>query len=228
MLMEFIILTLFPEAFDAYLNISLLKRAVAKKLVKINVVNLRDFALDNHKTVDGRPYGGGAGMVLRVDIIHRALKKLKLKKGGKNSRIFLMTPQGKQFNQGLAIKLSKIKKIVLICGRYEGFDERVYKLVDGEISMGDFVLTGGEIPAMAVLDTVARLAPGVVGKSESLVEESFSESMLEYPHYTRPEIYNKWKVPAVLRTGNHAKINEWRKSEALKRTKKKRPDLLKK
>jgi tRNA (guanine37-N1)-methyltransferase len=224
---EFIILTLFPEAFDAYLNISLLKRAVAKKFVKIQVINLRDYTTDPHKTVDGRPYGGGAGMVMRVDIIDRALKKLKLKKGQKNSKIFLMTPQGKVFNQKLAISLSKVNRIVLICGRYEGFDERVYKLVDGEISLGDFVLTGGEIPALAVLDTVARLAPNVVGKSESLVEESFSDGLLEYPHYTRPEVYRGWKVPAVLRTGNHANINQWRKSEAMKRTKRKRPDLLK-
>ncbi len=225
--MEFIILTLFPEAFEAYLNVSLLKRAVAKKFVKINVLNLRDYATGPHKKVDDRPYGGGAGMVLRVDIIDRALKKLKVKKGGKTSQIILMTPQGKPFNQKQAIKLSKLKKIVLICGRYEGFDERVYKIVDSEISIGDFVLTGGEIPALAILDTVARLAPGVVGKSESLVEESFSQSMLEYPHYTRPENYKGWKVPKVLLTGHHGNIEKWRSGEALKRTKKKRPDLLK-
>ena len=226
--MEFTILTLFPEAFEAYLNISLLKRAVAKKFVKINIVNLRDYATDAHKTVDGRPYGGGAGMVLRVDIIDRALKKLKFKKGGKQSRIILMTPQGKPFKQKLAIDLAmKYKRIAIICGRYEGFDERVYSIVDDEISMGDFVLTGGEIPALAVLDCVARLAPGVVGKSESLKEESFADNLLEYPHYTRPEVFNKLKVPKVLLTGNHGKIAEWRKNEAVKRTKKKRPDLIK-
>ncbi|HYE22746.1 MAG TPA: tRNA (guanosine(37)-N1)-methyltransferase TrmD [Verrucomicrobiae bacterium] len=224
---EFIILTLFPEAFDAYLNISLLKRAVAKKFIKIKVVNLRDFADNVHGKIDDRPYGGGAGMVMRVDVIDRALKKLKLKKGQRNSRIILMTPQGKRFDQKAAINLSKYNKITLICGRYEGFDERIYKLVDTEISLGDFVLTGGEIPALAILDAVARLAPGVVGKAESLKEESFSEALLEYPHYTRPEIYKGWRVPKVLLTGNHGKIAAWRKLEATKRTKKKRPDLLK-
>ncbi len=226
-MIEFTILTLFPEAFEAYLNISLLKRAVAQKMVKINVVNLRDFATDAHKTVDGRPYGGGAGMVLRVDIIDKALKKLKFKKGQKNSRIILMTPQGKVFKQKLAIQLAGYKKICLIAGRYEGFDERVYQIVDDEISIGDYVLTGGEIPALAVLDTVARLVPGVVGKSESLMEETFADGLVEYPHFTRPEIYKKWRVPKVLLSGDHGKVKAWRDSEALKRTKKKRPDLLK-
>lgn len=224
---KFVILTLFPEAFESYLNISLLKRALAKKFISIEIRNLRDWTTDPHKTVDGRPYGGGAGMVLRVDIIDKALKGLKIKKGQKGTAIILLTPQGKTFNQSLAKKLSKFSKVVLICGRYEGFDERVRSLVDMEISIGDFVMTGGEIPAMVILDTVARLAPGVVGKSESLVAESFSESILEYPQYTRPEVYNKMKVPNILLTGNHGKIEEWRKKEALKRTKKRRPDLLK-
>ncbi len=224
--MKFIILTLFPEAFQSYLNVSLLARAQAHELIDIQTYNLRDWGEGVHKSVDARPYGGGAGMVLRVDIIAKALKALKVKKGQKNSAIVLLTPQGKPFEQALARKFAKYKKIVLICGRYEGFDERVRSLVDMEISLGDFVLTGGEIPALAVLDAVARLVPGVVGKSESLIQESFSESMLEYPHYTRPEVFNKQQVPAVLRTGNHAKIEAWRKAEALKRTKKRRPDLL--
>jgi len=157
----------------------------------------------------------------------KALKSLKVKKGKKNQAIILMTPQGKTFNQKTARDLSKYKTIVLICGRYEGFDERIRDLVDMEISLGDFVLTGGEIPAMAVLDAVARLVPGVVGKSESLVQESFSENSLEYPQYTRPEIFNKKHVPKVLLSGHHANIEAWRKDEALKRTKKRRPDLLK-
>ena len=224
--MKFIILTIFPEAFESYLNVSLLKRAQAHELVDIQLVNLRDFGDGPHRSIDDRPYGGGAGMVMRVDIVDKALKSLKLKKGGKNSRIFLMTPQGKVFNQKMAKELTKYKTIVLISGRYEGFDERIYKLVDGEISLGDFVLTGGEIPAMAVLDAVARLVPGVVGKSESLTEESFTGDLLEYPHYTRPEVYKKMKVPAVLRSGDHGKIGQWRKDESFKRTKKKRPDLL--
>jgi tRNA (guanine37-N1)-methyltransferase len=225
--MKFIILSLFPESFESYLNVSLLARAQAQNLIEVETYNLRDWGEGVHKSVDQRPYGGGAGMVLRVDIIDKALKGLKVKKGKKGQAIILMTPQGKSFNQKLARDLSKYKTLVLICGRYEGFDERVRGLVDMEISLGDFVLTGGEIPALAVLDTVARLVPGVVGKSESLVNESFSEKMLEYPQYTRPEVYKKQRVPKVLLSGNHAKVNEWRKTEALKRTKKRRPDLLK-
>jgi tRNA (guanine37-N1)-methyltransferase len=225
--MRFIIVTLFPEAFESYFSVSLIQRALAKKFIEIKIVNLRDFGEGAHKVVDLRPYGGGAGMVLRVDIMDNALKNLKVKKGQKNSKIILLTPQGKVFNQKTARDLSKLKTVVLICGRYEGFDERIRSLVDAEISLGDFVLTGGEIPAMAVLDAVARLVPGVVGKSESLIQESFSESMLEYPQYTRPEIYKKQRVPKVLLSGNHGKIDAWRKTEALKRTKKRRPDLLK-
>lgn len=224
--MKFIILTLFPEAFQSYLSVSLLQRAQAKKLIKIEIRNLRDWGEGVHKSVDQRPYGGGAGMVLRVDVMDKALKSLKLKKGKKDQAIILLTPQGKVFNQKIANKLADCKTICLICGRYEGFDERIRGLVDMEISLGDFVLTGGEIPALAVLDTVARLVPGVVGKEASLVQESFSEDMLEYPQYTRPENFKGKKVPKILLTGHHAKINEWRKSEALKRTKKRRPDLL--
>lgn len=224
--MKFIILTLFPEAFESYLNISLLKRALAKKFIKIELVNLRDFGDGVHKSVDARPYGGGAGMVLRVDIMDKALKGLKVKKGKRGQAIILLTPQGRTFNQKIARDLSKMKTVVLICGRYEGFDERIRSLVDMEISIGDFVLTGGEIPALAVLDTVARLVPGVVGKSESLINESFSEHLLEYPQYTRPEIYKKQRVPKVLLTGHHGNVDSWRKAEALKRTKKRRPDLL--
>jgi tRNA (guanine37-N1)-methyltransferase len=225
--MKFIILSLFPEAFQSYLNVSLLQRAVVKKFIKIETRNLRDFGDGVHKSVDARPYGGGAGMVLRVDVMDKALKSLKVKKGKKGQAIILLTPQGKVFNQKIARNLSELKTVVLICGRYEGFDERIRSLVDMEISIGDFVLTGGEIPALAVLDTVARLVPGVVGKSESLVNESFSENMLEYPQYTRPEVYKKQRVPKVLQTGHHANIEVWRKSEAIKRTKKRRPDLLK-
>jgi tRNA (guanine37-N1)-methyltransferase len=225
--MKFTILTLFPEAFTSYFNISLIKRALQKKLIKIKLVNFRDYTLDSHKTVDGRPYGGGAGMVIRVDVVARALKKLKMKKKTSKQGIVLLTPQGKKFDQKLAKKLSKFKHVAMICGRYEGFDERIRSLVDMEISLGDFVLTGGEIPAMAVLDATARLVPGVVGKSESLTEESFSEDLLEYPHYTRPEVFDAKKVPKVLLSGDHAKIREWRKKEGLKRTKKRRPDLLK-
>lgn len=226
--MKFIILTLFPEAFESYFNVSLIQRALAKKFIQIEIHNLRDWGEGAHKVVDLRPYGGGAGMVLRVDIIAKAMKVLKLKKGKKGQAILLMTPQGQTFNQTHARKMVKLKTLVLICGRYEGFDERVRGLVDQEISLGDFVLTGGEVPALAIVDAVARLVPGVVGKSESLVQESFSESMLEYPQYTRPEVFQGQKVPKVLLSGNHGKIAQWREQEALKRTKKRRPDLLKK
>src|SRR5258708_6306443 len=178
--MKFIILTLFPEAFESYLNVSLLARALAKKFIQIELKNIRDFGEGLHKSVDARPYGGGVGMVLRVDIMDKALRALKVKKGKKGHAIILLTPQGKTFNQKVAKNLSQLKTVVLICGRYEGFDERIRSLVDMEISIGDFVLTGGEIPALTVLDTVARLIPGVVGKSESLVNESFSENLLEY------------------------------------------------
>lgn len=225
--MKFIILTLFPSAFESYLNVSLLQRALAKNLIQIEIKDLRQFGEGVHKSVDARPYGGGAGMVLRVDIMDRALRSLKIKKGKKGQAVILLTPQGKVFKQKIAKNLSKLKTVVFICGRYEGFDERIRSLVDMEISIGDFVLTGGEIPALAVLDTVARLVPGVVGKSESLVNESFSENMLEYPQYTRPEVYKKQRVPKVLLTGHHANVRDWRSMEALKRTKKRRPDLLK-
>ncbi len=226
--MKFIILTLFPEAFESYLSVSLLKRAQAKEFIEIDLANLRDYGDGPHKVVDLPPYGGGAGMVLRVDVMARALKSLKVKKGKKGQAIILMTPQGKMFKQKTAQDLSKYKTIVLICGRYEGFDERIRDLVDMELSIGDFILTGGELPALTILDSVARLVPGVVGKSQSLVQESFSENLLEYPHYTRPEVFNKKSVPKVLLTGHHANIAEWRKNESLKRTKKRRPDLLKK
>jgi tRNA (guanine37-N1)-methyltransferase len=225
--MKFIILTLFPEAFDSYFNMSLLKRGQAQGMIDIDVVNMRDYADAPNFKVDDRPYGGGAGMVLRVDIIDRTLKALKLKKGKKGQLIVLLTPQGKKFDQKLVTKLAKYKTIVMVCGRYEGFDERVRSLVDTELSVGDYVLTGGEIPAMAVVDAVSRLIPGFLGKEESLDEESFTSGMLEYPHYTRPEVYKKMRVPKILTTGHHANIKQWRELESKKRTTKRRPDLFK-
>ncbi len=225
--MKFVILTLFPEAFESYFNVSLIQRGLAKKFIDIKIVNLRDYADDPHKKVDDRPYGGGAGMVLRVDIIDKALRALRARKGSKDKLILLMSPQGKTLNQKLVTKLAKHKTIYLICGRYEGFDERIRKLVDMEVSLGDFVLTGGEIPAMAVVDAVSRFVPGFLGKAESLHEESFTSGMLEYPQYTRPEVYKKMRVPRVLLSGDHGKVKQWREQEALKRTKKRRPDLVK-
>lgn len=204
-----------------------MKRALENRFIEVACVGLRRFGLGARQKVDDRPYGGGAGMLLRVDVLHKALKSLKLKRGQKDKAIILLTPQGIRFNQKLAKKLSKNKTITLICGRYEGFDERFRDLVDMEVSLGDFVLTGGEIPALALVDCISRLVPGVVGKEESLEKESFSEDILEYPQYTRPEKYLGQSVPKVLLSGNHEKVDEWRMGQAIKRTKKRRPDLLK-
>lgn len=206
---------------------SILKIAQEKKLVKIDFVNIRDFGLGKHNTVDDTPYGGGAGMVMRVDVIASALTNLKLKTKNLKlkERIILLDPQGKTFNQKKAKTLSKIDHLIFVCGRYEGVDERVRDLVDEEISIGDYVLTGGEIPTMAIIDSVVRLLPGVITK-ESTENESFSTQLLECPQYTRPPVFNNKPVPPILLSGDHKKILEWRKKEALKKTKKRRPDLL--
>lgn len=236
--MKIDILTLFPEMFNGVFDHSILKRAQDKKLIKIKLHNLRDWAQDKHKKVDDTTYGGGAGMVLKVDVIDRALhdlktKKAKVKSKNKSDFIVMLTPQGKRYNQKIAQKLSKRSNLILICGHYEGFDERVRELVDEEVSIGDYVLTGGEIPAMVLCDSVARLIPGVLGKNESHQEESFSmenlnsKLILEYPQYTKPEKYlpisKKFKkslnVPDILLSGNHAKIKDWRIQESIKKSK---------
>jgi len=230
------ILTLFPEMFKGVFSQSIIKRAQEKGLVEIKVHNLRDWAEDKRGTVDNRPYGGGVGMVLRVDIIDQAINKLKTE--NIKHKTILLTPQGKVFNQKKAQELTKEKNLILICGHYEGVDERVREhLVDEEISIGDYVLTGGEIPTMAVVDAIVRLIPGVLEKPEAIKNESFSRfydlnhetkrEMLEFPQYTRPEEYKNWKVPEMLVSGDHKKIEEWRQKKSLERTKKRRPDLLK-
>src|SRR3990172_2616772 len=221
------ILTLFPGGYLGFLDQSLILRAQKNKIVKINVIDLRKYTKDKHRTVDDRPYGGGPGMVMRVDIVDRALKNLKSKVKSKKLKVILLTPQEKTFHQKMAQRLSKFDHLILICGHFEGFDERIRKLVDMEISVGDFVLTGGELASQVVCDAVVRLIPGVVGKEESLKEESFSNSLLEYPQYTRPEIYQKMAVPKILLSGNHAQIQKWRQKMSLSKTKKNRPDLLK-
>jgi len=221
------ILTLFPGAYLGFLDQSLILRAQKNKIVKINVIDLRKYTKDKHRTVDDRPYGGGPGMVMRVDIVDRALKNLKSKVKSKKLKVILLTPQGKTFHQKMAQRLSKFDHLILICGHFEGFDERIRKLVDMEISVGDFVLTGGELASQVVCDAVVTLNSGVVGKEESLKEESFSNSLLEYPQYTRPEIYQKMAVPKILLSGNHAQIQKWRQKMSLSKTKKNRPDLLK-
>ncbi|MFA5770888.1 MAG: tRNA (guanosine(37)-N1)-methyltransferase TrmD [Patescibacteria group bacterium] len=220
--MKIDILTLFPAMFKGPFDESIIKRAQDKSLVEIVVHDLRQWAKDERGTVDDRPYGGGVGMILKVDIIKKALDDIKKP----DSRIILLTPQGNKFDQTKAKELSKLENIILICGHYEGFDERIREhLVDEEISVGDYILTGGELPAMAVTDSIVRLIPGVLPKEEATKYESFSENLLEYPQYTRPEEYNSWKVPEILLSGNHAKIDKWRKEKAVEITQKKRPDL---
>jgi tRNA (guanine37-N1)-methyltransferase len=211
--MRFDILTIFPGMFDCYLNESMIKRAQARKLLDIRIHDLRDWATTKHRQVDDRLFGGGPGMLLKVEPIHRALKSIKAEK----AYVVLMSPRGTKFTHAVSKRLSKHKRIVFICGRYEGVDQRVTDhLVDEEISIGDYVLTGGELPAMVVLDSVSRFVPGVVGKEASIVEESHSkEGYLEYPQYTRPEEYvagkgKKWVVPKVLLSGNHKDIAAWR------------------
>jgi len=231
------ILTLFPEFIEAYKKFGIVQRALKKKLIFVEALYLRKFGLDERQTVDDRPYGGGVGMVLRPDVMHKAIQSWKRGNKGAGSRVILLTPQGKRFGQAEARRLVKYKNILLVSGRYEGFDERIRSFVDEEVSLGDFVLMGGELPALAVTEAVIRLIPSVLGKFESTEAESFSvakpgaATLLEYPQYTKPEVLvvgkKKLRVPKVLRTGHHANINEWRAAEAHKRTKKRRPDLLK-
>jgi len=214
-MLRFDIITIFSKIFDCYFNESIIKRAQQKKLVKIDVHDLRKWTKDKHRTVDDRPYGGGPGMILKVEPIYRALRAFKARKGQKGTKILMFDPAGEEFNQKMAEKLSRYRRIILLCGRYEGFDARVEKLVDEKISIGKYVLTGGEVPAMVVVDAVTRLVPGVVGRAESLVEETFAKKdFIEYPQYTRPPEFIGWKVPKVLLSGDHKKIEEWRKSKS--------------
>ncbi|MCH7952092.1 tRNA (guanosine(37)-N1)-methyltransferase TrmD [Patescibacteria group bacterium] len=235
--MKIDILTLFPEMFKGPFDESMIKKARDEGLVEVNIHNLRDWAKDKHKSVDDRPYGGGPGMILRVDVMERALKNLKSSVSNHQSSIILLTPQGNVFSQKKAQELSKLNHLILVAGHYEGFDERIREhLVDEEISIGDYVLTGGELPTMVVVDAVVRLIPGVLEK-EAKDNESFSKWKMEngkwkitldYPQYTRPENFRGWNVPEVLLSGNHAEISRWRKVHAEKRTRERRPDLLKK
>ncbi|MCX5708355.1 MAG: tRNA (guanosine(37)-N1)-methyltransferase TrmD [Candidatus Omnitrophica bacterium] len=220
------IITIFPGMFAPVLNESIVKRAQSKNKVKIYVHDLRKFTQDKHNKVDDRPFGGGSGMVLSAQPIFDAVAKIK-SQVKKNAKVVLMCPQGKTFNQAMAKKLSREKHLIFICGHYEGIDERVRNLiVDEEISIGDYVLTGGELPAMVVVDAIVRLIPGVLGDKNSLNFESFEGNLLEYPQYTRPANFRGNVVPEVLLCGDHKKIASWRKAEALKRTKIRRPDLL--
>ena len=217
------ILTLFPRMFEGILEESIIKRAIEKKLVEIHITNFLDFShLSNHQ-VDDTPYGGGSGMVLRPEPIIEALESVKTK----DSKVLLMCPQGVPFKEKKAIDLSHEKHLIFICGHYEGYDERIREFVDEEISIGDYVLTGGEIPAMAIMDSVIRLLPGVI-KEDSYLEDSFMNDLLDYPTYTKPANYRGLKVPEILLSGDHAKIKAWREEQALLNTKKRRSDLLEK
>ncbi len=222
--MKFDILTLFPEMFDSILGSSILSRAQEKDLVDINTINIRDYTYDKHNQADDYPYGGGPGMVLKPEPIFRAVDDLGLKA---ETPLIFLTPQGKTFNHKLAKELASEEHLVLLCGHYEGVDQRVRdELVTYEISIGDYVLTGGELPAMVLIDSVTRLVPSVLGSEESAIYDSFYQGILDYPQYTRPQDYQGLEVPGVLLSGNHKKIARWRRKEALKRTLLRRSDLL--
>jgi tRNA (guanine37-N1)-methyltransferase len=225
--MKFSIITLFPDFFTPVLSKSILGRAQSKKLVGYETVDLRAFGQGKHLVVDDKSYGGGVGMVLKPDILKKALTSTKITKKAK-TRVVLMSASGNTFNQKKAREFSKLEHLIIICGHYEGVDQRfIDKYVDDEVSIGDFVLTGGEIPAMAVIDAVTRVLPGVLEKEEATLDESFENGLLEYPHYTRPENFEGENVPEVLTSGNHQEIEKWRREKALEKTIKTRPDLIK-
>ena len=220
--MKIDILTLFPKMFDGFLSESIIKRALDKKLVEINIIDFREFSDLNNKQVDDTPYGGGGGMVLRCEPLFAAIDALKTAK----SKVILLTPDGEVYKQSKALEFKKYEHLILICGHYEGFDERIRSIVDFEISIGDYILTGGEIAAMVISDSIIRLIDGVITDT-SLESESFNNNLLDYPVYTKPQVFRGMAVPDVLISGNHAKIKEWRWKKQLERTKERRPDLLK-
>ena len=229
--MQIDIFTLFPQMFESPLSSGLLQRAIDRKLVRVNLHNIRDYTHDKHRTVDDYPYGGGAGMMLKPEPVFEAVEALQSDLSHKQEvvevPIVLLTPQGRLFSQHIALKLSKYSHLVLICGHYEGIDERVREhLVTDEISIGDYVLSGGELAAMIVADAVVRLLPGVLGSEASPLDESHTTGLLEYPQYTRPQVYRDWAVPEVLLSGNHTQIAQWRREQSILRTLKRRPELL--
>ena len=222
--MNFEVITLFPKAFELINNLGVITRALEKNLINVNLHDLREYGEGSYRQVDDKPYGGGSGMVLKPEPIykiHDSIKKLP------NSKTLLMTPQGKVLKQKDLLRWSSLDQLIIICGQYEGFDERVRYLADEEISMGDYVLSGGEIPAISIINGLTRLLPGTLGATNSLLEESHNSSLLEYTHYTRPQIFRKMKVPEVLISGNHNEIDLWRKNQMLKRTFQRRKDLIK-
>jgi len=224
--MKIDILTLFPEMFDSPFNYSMVNRAIEDGYVEINPINFRQYGLGKHQKVDDTPYGGGAGMLLKPEPIFKAVEEIEAANSQTNKRIILMDPAGKPFDQAMAEDFSEEDHLVFICGHYEGYDERIRTLVTDEVSLGDYVLTGGELAAMVMVDATVRLLPGVVGNQSSIVEDSHSTGLLEHPHYTRPAEYKGMEVPKVLMSGNHALIDQWRQKESLRRTYERRPDLL--
>lgn len=223
--MHFDVFSLFPQVFEPYLQASILQKAQANHLIEIGIHNIRDWATDKHHVTDDTPYGGGGGMVMKAAPIFDAVEAVL--GNPLPCPLIMMTPQGRPFTVEVARELASLPHIALLCGRYEGFDERVREhLVTDQISIGDFVLTGGELPALMIIDAVSRFIPGVLGDPSGADDDSFASGLLEYPQYTKPEDFRGWKVPEVLLSGNHAEINKWRKEQALERTKKNRPDLL--
>jgi tRNA (guanine37-N1)-methyltransferase len=232
--MKIDILTIFPKMFQGFFSESLIGKAVKKGVLQVRVTDIRSFSKDKHRKVDDKPFGGGVGMVLKPEPLYNAIKSIRVRKKNKLYKNFhakpyviYMSPQGKPLNNEIVKELSKFKHLVFVCGHYEGIDERIIDYVDEEISIGDYVLTGGEVPTMVVLDSVARMVPGVVKEVESVKNDSFYNGFLDYPHYTRPAIFKGHKVPDVLLSGDHKKIAIWRKKQAYERTKQRRPDLLK-
>jgi tRNA (guanine37-N1)-methyltransferase len=224
-MIRFDILTIFPEMFESLLGCSILKKAADKGIVEVSLHNIRDYAVDKHHMTDDAPYGGGGGMVMKVEPIDRALAAVPVLSA--DAPVVLLTPQGEPFSNRIAMELAGSGQVIMICGHYEGIDERVRThLATREISIGDYVLTGGELSAMVLMDAISRFVPGVLGNSDSARTDSFSDGLLEYPHFTRPPEYRGWGVPEVLLSGNHRDIEEWRRRESLARTKRKRPDLI--
>jgi tRNA (guanine37-N1)-methyltransferase len=233
--MKIDILTIFPAMLQGALTESLIGKASKKKILDINVTDIRSFSKDKHKKVDDKPFGGGVGMVMKPEPIYDAIKSVGVRKKNSSYKkpytkpcVIYMSPQGKTLNNKIVKNLARFKHLVLVCGHYEGIDERIMNYIDEEISIGDYVLTGGEIPAMVLIDSVARMLPGVVKEASSVTNDSFYNGLLDYPHYTRPSVFKGYKVPDVLLSGDHKKIEDWRKEESYRRTKERRPNLLKK
>lgn len=227
--MRFHVMTLFPEMINSYMNESIMKRAIEKGIIEFNVYNIRDFSENKHKKVDDYPFGGGAGMVMTPQPIVDTYRHIIKTNNIENPRVIYLTPKGKVYNQEIAKEMSLEDDVILLCGHYEGIDQRVIDMiVTDEISIGDYVLTGGELPALIIIDSISRLIPGVLGQNESFEDESFENNLLEYPHYTRPREFEGMKVPDVLLSGNHANIEKWRREESIRITRERRPDLLKK